>query len=112
WRPSQRGGHHIAVRDIARYAAALAVIDGAMTLFSRLDVLLIGAYLGAADAGRFEAPLRITILVGYVGAALAAGVTPGLAKGIRDEEAVTRLHSSLRLLIVFQAAVLAPLVVW
>jgi O-antigen/teichoic acid export membrane protein len=112
WRPfaGPRGTREGRAR-IARYAVALMMIEGAITLFNRIDVLLIGAYLGAASAGLFEAPFRVTILIQYVGTALAVGIGPRLGSG-SEEPAVDALVGGLRLLIIFQGVFLAATLVW
>lgn len=97
---------------ILRYAAALAVVDAAFTLFDRLDVLLIGAYLDAEAVGIFEAPLKLIVLLGYFAGALSGGVSPGLAANVRGPAEISRFLLALRILILFQAAVIAPAVVW
>jgi O-antigen/teichoic acid export membrane protein len=110
-RPSlpRPGGH---ARTIFNYALSLSVIDGVMTLFARLDVLLIGAYLGAGPAGVFEAPLRLTTTLQYVGTSIASGFAPRLANaaGEGDPEEVFRV--GLRWLIVFQCFATVLVVVW
>ncbi len=100
------------VRSILGYALALTVIDGAMTLFSRLDVLVIGAYLGAGPAGLFEAPLRLTTMVAYVGNALASGFAPRLANSDGSRSDPRSFQAALRWLILFQAFATVVLVVW
>jgi O-antigen/teichoic acid export membrane protein len=112
WRPlrSEEPGVHRS--RIARYGAAMLVIEGAYVLFDRLDVLLIGAIVNAGAAGTFSAPLRLLLLLQYAGGALAGGMTPGLARGTRDQAAVERFVKSIRLLLLFQAASIAPVVVW
>jgi O-antigen/teichoic acid export membrane protein len=51
-------------RRIARYAVPLVLVDSAWTLFSTIDLLLIGAYLNSLKVGLFAAPLRLLILIG------------------------------------------------
>ncbi len=99
-------------RRILNYALSLSVIDGVMTLFTRVDVLMVGAYLSAGAAGIFEAPLRLTIPLQYVGNAIASGFAPRLAGAgpVAEREAVFQL--GLRWLIVFQCFAVVPLIVW
>lgn len=52
-------------RRIASYASYLLVIDGAYTLFNQVDILIIGAYLGAQAVGVFSAPLRLIAFLAY-----------------------------------------------
>jgi O-antigen/teichoic acid export membrane protein len=102
------GGH---MPRIAGYASALLIIDGAFTLFSRIDVLLIGAIISVPAVARFEAPLRVVSFLGYVGDAASHGVAPRLARGGggADREA---FESALRYLILFQGLLVAPALVW
>lgn len=65
-----------AMRSIAGYAGALLVIEAAYTLFSQIDILLVGALLGPAAAGVFQAPVRLATFLGYPGLAIANGVAP------------------------------------
>lgn len=99
-------------RQIAGYAAAVGVIDGALTVFSRIDVLLIGAYLGAASVGRFEAPLSLMSFLQNAGSAIAGGVAPRIARVEGSEPNVAAFALGLRVVIVAQGIVLAPIVVW
>ena len=101
----------VPARAIARYAAALLVIDGAFTLFEQIDILLIGAYLGAASAGVFQAPLRLTTFLHYPGLALATAVTPRLARR-DDRDAVQRFELALRLVVLSQMALACGAAVW
>jgi len=101
----------VPARAIARYAVALLVIDGAFTLFEQIDILLIGAYLGAASAGVFQAPLRLTTFLHYPGLALATAVTPRLARR-QDREAVQSFEFALRLVVLTQMAFACGAAVW
>ena len=99
-------------RQIAGYAAALAVIDGVLTVFARVDTLLIGAYIGAAAVGRFEAPLALMSFLQNGGAAIAGGVAPRIARSEAGEPNVPAFMLGLRVVIVSQGLVLAPIVIW
>jgi O-antigen/teichoic acid export membrane protein len=99
-------------KEIARYAGALAVVDGAVVLFDQIDAILIGAFLGTASVGLFQAPMRMTTLLLYPGYAIANGVAPRLARaGGRDPD-TGALLAATRLIILMQAAFIAPLLVW
>ena len=106
--PANSGGN---VRRLVGYGSALLVIDGAFVLFHRIDVLLIGAILSVDAVGQFEAPLRLTTVLGYVGAAVASGVAPRLAAG-RERLDPRALVEALRRLMALQGLFIAPLVVW
>ncbi len=110
-RPAVRSGWHGNVRRIAGYGSALLIIDGAFTLFSRIDVLLIGAIISIEAVGQFEAPLRLIALLSYVGTAAASGVAPRLARG--DEQPDTGAFVlALRRLMALQGLFIAPMIIW
>ncbi len=99
-------------RLIAGYAVALLVIDGVMTLFSRVDVLLIGGYLGSDDAGIFEAPMRLTILLMYLGNAVASGYTPRLAGRPGEPVRIEVFQAAMRWLLMCQCFAAVVILVW
>jgi O-antigen/teichoic acid export membrane protein len=104
-------GHGFA-RQIAGYARALVIVDSAFTLFEQLDVLLIGAYLGASAAGLFQAPLRLATFLHYGGVAGGSAVAPRLARTptkVPDSEAFLQ---ALRWLLLVQAGLMAPVLIW
>jgi stage V sporulation protein B len=101
----------LSTRRIAGYAGALFIIDGAFALFQQVDVLLIGAIISATAAGLFLAPLRLISLMTYPALALANGVAPRLA-GAGREAAVAPFMRGIRILVVFQALMIPPIVVW
>ncbi|HTX46935.1 MAG TPA: oligosaccharide flippase family protein [Solirubrobacteraceae bacterium] len=99
-------------RRIARYAVPLVLVDSAWTLFSTIDLLLIGAYLGSTKVALFAAPLRLLALLSMPAAAIASGVAPRLARSRDHEPEGDALARALRLVVVFQGVMLAPLIVW
>ncbi len=99
-------------RGIATYASVLLIIDGAYTAFSQVDVLIIGAYLGASAAGIFSAPMRLIAFLAYPGAAVATGVAPRLARGTGSEPSASAFLIALRLLLIVQAAATAFVLGW
>ncbi len=105
-----RGGPRY--RELAGYATALLVVDGAFALFSQIDVLLLGAILGASSVGIYAAPLRLTTLLHYPGLAAASAVAPRLARHPDDPPDVPALAAGLRFLILLQAAVAVVIAVW
>jgi O-antigen/teichoic acid export membrane protein len=107
--PRDTGRHN--VKRILGYGSALLIIDGAFTLFSRIDVLLIGAILDVTAVGEFEAATRALTLTAYVGAAVASGVSPRVAKSEEGPNTVA-FERSLAGLMLLQGAFLAPLIVW
>jgi O-antigen/teichoic acid export membrane protein len=99
-------------REIARYAGALALVDAAVVLFDQIDAILIGAFLGTASVGLFQAPMRVTTFLLYPGYAIANGVAPRLARTARHQPNAAALQGATRMIILFQAALIAPLLVW
>jgi O-antigen/teichoic acid export membrane protein len=108
-RPRRAGHGH--ARRIAVYGSALAVVDGAFTLFSTIDVLLIGAILSVSAVGLFQAAYTLAGLLLFIGAPVRSAVAPRLTRGAAgpDHEA---LETALRYLVLLQGVALAPLIVW
>jgi O-antigen/teichoic acid export membrane protein len=104
-------GHGFA-RQITGYAKALVIVDSAFALFEQLDVLLIGAYLGAGAAGLFQAPLRLATFLHYGGVAGGSAVAPRLARRGGAPPDRNAFMGTLRWLLLLQAAMMAPVVVW
>jgi O-antigen/teichoic acid export membrane protein len=103
------GGH---VRRIFGYGSALLVVDGAITLFSRLDALLIGAIVSVTAVGRFEAPLQLAGFLGYIGQSIGAGVAPRMARSEHERPDLPALERGLAVVILLQGVFVAPLLVW
>ena len=99
-------------RRIARYAAPLMLVDGANSLFSMVDVLLIGVYLGTRQVGLFSAPIRLLVFFFYPATAVGKGVGPRLARGSDGEPDGAALAGGLRGLVLFHSFLLAPMLVW
>jgi len=99
-------------REMLRYAGPLFVTASAYTLYSSIDVLLIGAYLDEVAVGLFAAPMRLMALLALVGLAVANAIAPRLALSESGHRDVAAFRASLRWLIVFQSALLAPVIVW
>ena len=97
---------------LGRYAGALAIVDSAYTLFDQIDVLLIGAFLGTASVGLFQAPLRLVAFLFYPGYALASGVAPRLARREGETPNVRAFSVALRISMLIQAALTALIVAW
>ena len=99
-------------RRIAGYAGILLLVDGAYTTFTQIDVLIIGAYLGASSVGIFSAPIKLTVLLAYPGTAVSAGVAPRLARGFPGGPNVRAFGTGLRVLLIVQAAITAFILGW
>ena len=69
------------IREIARYAGALLIIDAVFAVITQIDILLIGAILGTTAVGIFQAPAKLVAFLHYPGLALSAGVSPRLSRG-------------------------------
>ena len=103
---------HVSTKELISYSLALFVINAAYTLFDQIDALVIGGILGATSVGLYQAPARLVTLISYPGMALASGVAPRLAKQ-RDKAPDVGLYiRSLRLILIYQAFVVAPVIVW
>jgi len=100
------------LRPFLLYAGAIFVIDAAFTVFSQIDVLLIGSILGTTAAGLFSAPLRLIPFLSYPGLALARAVAPTAAGGSAGRASADALQSALRLIVIFQVVLVAGIVVW
>jgi O-antigen/teichoic acid export membrane protein len=103
---------HGFTRQIAGYARALVIVDSAFTLFEQLDVLLIGAYLGATAAGLFQAPLRLATFLHYGGVAGGSAVAPRLARVPDTPPDTTAFMQALRWLLLIHASMMAPVILW
>jgi O-antigen/teichoic acid export membrane protein len=99
-------------RRLARYAGALFVIDAAFTAAVQSSPLLIGAFLNPTSVGVFQAPARLIVFLQYVGQSVANGVAPGLARREGHEPEARTFAAALRYLLVYQAVLVAPVVVW
>ncbi len=97
---------------IIRYAGVLLIVSGAWTLFSQVDILLIGAYVGATQVAFFSAPIRLCNVLHYPGLAVSNSVAPRLARRPGSEPDVASFMTSLRLLVILQAAMVAPALIW
>jgi O-antigen/teichoic acid export membrane protein len=98
--------------EIARYSAPLFITNSTFTLYAQIDVIIIGVILGTTAVGLFSAPVRLAVPLAYVGQALANSVSPRQASKGRGPRSVAAFQLSLRWLIIFQAVLLAPLMVW
>jgi O-antigen/teichoic acid export membrane protein len=99
-------------RDIIRYAGPLTIVDGAYMVFSQIDAVLIGLLLTPADVGLFQAPVRFITFLSYPGLALANAVSPRVARRGHGTTDPRPLAATLRLMIIVQALLVAPLLVW
>lgn len=103
----------VGVRDIARYAGALLIIDGLFRLFREIDVLLIAALIGGgAPVALFELPTMLAWYLHYPVGAIATAVAPRLARRADAPPDVDTFATALRYMVALQGIFLAPIVVW
>jgi O-antigen/teichoic acid export membrane protein len=107
-----RGADSGRARELLTYAGPLFVTHSAYILYSSVDVLLIGALLDAVAVGLFSAPMRLMVMLGLVGIAVSNAVSPRLALDESGHRDVASFRAALRWLMIFQAALVAPVVVW
>jgi O-antigen/teichoic acid export membrane protein len=107
-----RGPPVVGRKTLLKYAGALLVIDAAFALSSQAAPLLIGGVLGARSVGVFQAPSRLIVFLQYPGIAIANAVTPRLARREGHEPDVGSFTMALRHILVFQALLMAPAIVW
>jgi O-antigen/teichoic acid export membrane protein len=98
--------------EFMRYAGAMLIVQGAGAVFAQIDVLLIGAFLTTSAVAFFSAPLRLVAFLAYPAMALSQGVAPRLARHSHDAPRVGAMQLGLRYMVIFQAGVVAGLIVW
>ena len=108
---SLRGSPAGRLREIASYAGALLIIDAVFAALTQIDILLIGAILGASAVGIFQAPAKLITFLHYPGLALSAGVSPRLARGATPGN-VAAFSAGIRYLMILQGMLVVPTVVW
>ena len=106
----RRGGRRMAT--MGRYAMWLWLVNAAFSVFSSLDMLVIGAILNSAAVGQFGAPLKLSSLLAYPALAVANTVSPRIARREGAEPENALIQRSLHALVIVQALWMAPLIVW
>jgi O-antigen/teichoic acid export membrane protein len=113
------GAHALAIgssrgrmREIARYASVLAVVEGAYLFFDQLDALLIGAFKSSVAVGLFQAAFGLTVFMHYPAGIVAVSVAPRVATHREHGSDTGAFVLTTRFLIVGYASLLAPLLVW
>lgn len=106
------GRSPVSRREFSGYAGAMLVVGGVFTVFSQIDVLLIGALLGADAAGLFSAPLRLIVVLQAPGLALAQGIAPRMARNRKERARPEALYKGLRYLLILQGLIFVPILVW
>jgi O-antigen/teichoic acid export membrane protein len=102
----------VSARRILTYAGPLLVVDAAFRVFSSIDVLLIAALVGGgAQIAAFGLGIRLATFLDFPAAALGSAISPRLAR--RDDPyAPALLSEGLRVLIILQMMIVAPLLIW
>lgn len=99
-------------REIVSYALPLMVTNSAYVLYSTTDVLLVGAILDSEAVGLYSAPLRLMAFLAFIGLAVGYAIAPRLAEPAGQQEHAELFRRGLRGLLLLQAALIAPLLVW
>ncbi|MDQ3723383.1 MAG: oligosaccharide flippase family protein [Actinomycetota bacterium] len=108
----RRRGEPTRTREIISYAIPLLVTNSAYVLYSTTDVLLVGAILDSEAVGLYSAPLRLVVFLAFIGLAVGYAIAPRLADPAGRPENAEVFRNGLRWLLLLQAALLAPLLVW
>jgi O-antigen/teichoic acid export membrane protein len=88
------------------------IISGAYTLYAYANVLIVGALLGTTAVGLYSAPFLLSVPLRYLGQSLAVSVAPRQVDRGKEPGSVEAFETSLRWMLVYQSALLAPLIVW
>ena len=113
WAALKRAHTRISLaRQIVRYGGAVLVVDSAYTIFTAIDVLIIGWVLTASSVGLFVAPTRLIALLQLPSTAISSGVSPRMAVGFAAHRDGQTFARGLSYVVVFQMALIPPLLVW
>ena len=99
-------------RRIGRYAGVLLIVEGTFTIFNQVDVLIIGAYLGASSVGIFSAPMQLIAFFAYPSSAITAGVGPRLSRVAPGGPNIRAFAVGVRLMFIVQAGIAALVLGW
>ncbi len=105
------GPRVVSPRALLRYAGAVAVVEGAFVMFTRIDSVLLGPLAGPAAAGRFDAVVRIAGLMHYPGLAVAIALAPRFAGQVSGADRAL-LGRTLGYLVLLQSALVIPIAIW
>jgi stage V sporulation protein B len=105
--------HSPSLRGLLRYAGALAVINAVSTAIFQVDLIIIGAVLGTAAVGVFQAPLKLTLFLAFPALAAAKAVAPRLARTVDGGGGrVDAFAGALRMMLLSYAILIGPIIVW
>lgn len=99
-------------RRIGGYAGILLIVEGTFTIFNQVDVLIIGAYLGASAVGIFSAPTQLIAFLAYPAAAISSGVAPRMSLRAPGGPNIRAFRVGVRLMFIVQSAITAVTVGW
>ena len=99
-------------RRIGTYAGILLIVEGTFTVFNQVDVLIIGAYLGASSVGIFSAPMQLISFFAYPSTAISSGVAPRLSRVASGGPNIRAFVVGVRLMFMVQAAITAFVLGW
>ena len=105
------GPRVVTTRALLGYAGAIAVVEGAFVVFTRIDSVLLGPLAGPTAAGQFDAVVRIATLLQYPGLAVAIALAPRFAGRVAAGDRAL-LGRTLGRLLLLQAALVIPVAVW
>lgn len=99
-------------RRIGGYAGVLLIVEGTFTIFNQVDVLIIGAYLGASAVGIFSAPAQLIAFLAYPAAAISSGVAPRMSLRAPGGPNIRAFMLGVRLMFIVQSAITAVTLGW
>lgn len=99
-------------RRLAGDAGALLVVDGAYTVYTQIDSLLIGSFVSVGAVGVWQAPLRLALLLVYPGQAIASAIAPRLVRTTRQAPDAESFGHSIRLLVLVMTAATVVTTAW
>ncbi len=106
-------GEFPSLRSLLSYAGALAVINAVTTAIFQIDLIIIGAVLGATAVGVFQAPLKLTLFLAFPAGAAAKAVAPRLARTVSGAGGRTdAFANAIRIMLISYAVLIAPIIVW
>jgi O-antigen/teichoic acid export membrane protein len=103
---SERPSH---LRALATYAGVMFAVDLGVTGLFELDSVIVGALLTTTQVGLYKAPMRFVVFLTYPGLAVTSGIAPRM--GVPSSDRGEQLARGIRILLVTQAAAIAPMIV-
>lgn len=91
---------NVSSMTILRYGNHIWLAGVAWLLFERVNLVLLGAFLGTDAVGLYDAPWRVATILGLLGLSLASSVTPRIAS-VDPVRAGALMTSALRVSLLF-----------